>query len=128
MKKLFFLFGFIFLFSNLQAQELAYAETTTPSLQAGKMVDIVVTRFYRDSLFWVVDVDLRPIEGASTTSSASFKVKQQQSYFKRGSKGVGSLELTGRKTGRLSISKMGGQSFTKPKTVNLTFKGRTPRL
>jgi hypothetical protein len=83
MKKLLFLFGFIFLFSGVQAQELAYAETNT-DLPAMTSVKFTVSSIYRDSLFWVVDIDIRPIETGSWSSKASFQTQEQAfGLFKR---------------------------------------------
>jgi hypothetical protein len=68
MKKLLFLLGFIFFFFNAEAQELAYAETNT-DLPAMTNIKFTVSSIYRDSLFWFMDVDIRPIEGSWKTSA-----------------------------------------------------------
>lgn len=126
MKKLLFLFGFIFLFSSVEAQELAYAETHS-STSAFTSVKFTVSSIYRDSLFWVVDIDIRPIEG-SWSSKASFQSKNQPMGFSKGSKGGGNLEVVSRKTGRLEITEMNGRKLPLPQTVNLKFYGRPPTL
>jgi hypothetical protein len=127
MKKLLFLFGFIFLFSGVQAQELAYAETNT-DLPAMTSVKFTVSSIYRDSLFWVVDIDIRPIETGSWSSKASFQTQNKPSGFSKGSKGIGNLEVVSRKTGRLEITEMNGRKIPRPQTVNLKFWGRPPSL
>jgi hypothetical protein len=127
MKKLLLLFGFIFFFSNADAQELAYAETNT-DLPAMTSVKFTVSSIYRDSLFWVVDIDIRPIETGSWSSKASFQTKNKPSGFSKGSNGIGDLEVVSRKTGRLEITEMNGRKIPRPQTVNLKFWGRPPSL
>lgn len=126
MKKLLFLFGFIFLFSNVEAQELAYAETNT-SLSAMSSVKFTVSSIYRDSLFWFVDIDMIPTEG-SWKSKATFQTKSKPSGFSKGAKGAGDLEVVSRKTGRLKITEMNGREISRAQTVNLKFWGRPPSL
>lgn len=125
MKKLFFLFSFIFLFSNVQGQELAYAETSSSMLSS--TVEWGVSSIYKDSLFWVVAIDIRPVEG-SWNSKATFTTKQSTSKFSKGTKGIGQLEVTGSRTGRLKITEISGRKISRSQTVDLTFKSRPPSL
>lgn len=127
MRKLLFFFGFIFLFSGIQAQELAYAETSS-TLPAMSNAKFTVSSIYKDSLFWVVDIDIRPLEKGSWSSKASFQSKNKPSGFSKGSKGIGELKVVSRKTGRLDITEMNGKKLLRPQTVNLKFWGRPPSL
>lgn len=126
MRKLLFLLGFIFLFSGVQAQELAYAETNSSS--ALTTVQFTVSSIYRDSLFWVVDINMRPLKEGSWSAKASFQTQNKPSGFSKGSKGKGNLEVVSRKTGRLEITEMNGRKIPRAQTVNLKFWGRPPSI
>ncbi len=128
MKNLFVLLGFVFMFTNVQAQELAFADTKNNTFDSSAKVDILVSGIYKDSLFWVVDIRMGGREGNTFTSYGSFTVNKKESYLRKGARGIGTLEVGPRKTGTLKIDKLGGRSFTRPKSVSLKFKGNAPRL
>jgi hypothetical protein len=128
MKKLLFLLGFIFFFFNAEAQELAYAETNT-DLPAMTNIKFTVSSIYRDSLFWFMDVDIRPIEGSwKTSATVHTKSKTKPSYVRKGAKGTGTLEVKGRKYGFLGIEAIGIQKFRRPKSFYVEFDGVVPRI
>lgn len=121
MKKLLFLFGFIFLFSNVQAQDLAFAETKS-SLPMLSQVEFEITGIYKDSLFFAIEID------GLWNGKASSTTNQKTSNYRKGSKGAGYLKVTGRKTGQLKITELNGRKLSRSRSHDLKFSGRAPNL
>jgi len=124
MKKLLFLTVLLFwIYNDVQAQGSKLQPV--PS-----RIDMVaVYSAYRDTLLWVVDINLSSLGGKEFATKASFKVKKVNapSFIKKGAKGKGFLAPDG-KIGRLKITEMGGRKLRRPFTVNLKYKGSPPKL
>lgn len=121
MKKLFFLcLIMLWISTDVNAQKF----TSSPA-----QFDIESTSIWRDSLFWVVDINLGSLGKNDFAAKGSFQVKAENkpSFIRKGVKGKGVLTNKG-DYGQLKITEAGGKKLRRPFTVNIKYKGNPPKL